>query len=260
MKRLQGEAGMANNNLVNSLLKGLDILTLVGRSENGMRLSGIAELMGLKVPAVHNLIRTLLERGFLEKRNGNLLYIGPVLMDIAGIQQDSSIAKAAEKVLQSLHETLPRGVVVFGVATPREIRQIFRISYDRPRVLQRFSGDCFHLYSSAAGLLGLAFANEVSRLLLEERHPFAEFGLHLWRDRAHLECFLEDVRSSKVAICPFDSDMFFRVSVPVFDSAKRLLAVIGASISADKVSTQKDKNTVIKKLKEAAAQLGGERR
>lgn len=251
---------MANSNLVNSLLKGLDIITLVGRSKNGMRLSEIADLMNLKVPAVHNLIRTLLERGFLEKRNGNLLYIGPALMDITEMQQDSSLALAAEKVLQELHETLPKGVVVFGVATPREIRQMFRISYDRPRILQRLGSDCFHIYSSASGLLGLAFANSSSRLLLEERHPFAEFGFHLWQNRARMESFLEEVRSSKIAVCPFDSDMFFRASVPVFDSAKRLLAVIGASIATDKVNTQKDKNAVIKKLKDAAAQLGGERR
>lgn len=251
---------MANNDLVNSLLKGLDILSLVGRSENGIRISEIAELMGMKVPATHNLVRTLLTRGFLEKRNGNLLYIGPTFMDIAGVQQNSSMSLAAEKLLQELHATLPQGVVVFGLATAQDIRQIFRISYDRPRVLQRLSGDSFHLYASAAGLVGLAFASESSRIILEERHPFAEFGLHLWQTRENLENYLQDVRRRRAAICPFDKDMFFRVSVPVYDQNKRVVAIFGASIATERINGVQDKDDIINKLRDAAEKLGGERR
>lgn len=249
---------MANNDLVNSLLKGLDIIRLVGSNDNGMRLGEIAEGMGLKTPATHNLVRTLLARGFLEKRNGNRLYIGQTMLDIAGRRQNSALAAAAEKELQHLHEVLPPGVVVFGQTTPQEIRQLFRISFDRPHVLQRLSGDVFHLYASASGLVGLAFATESAKLMMEERHPFAEYGAHLWQSRARLEEFLAEVKRTQVAICPFDHEMFFRVSVPVFDSSRRMAGVIGASIPTANLKGLRSREEIINQLKTAAARLGGE--
>ena len=247
---------MANNDLVNSLLKGLDILHLVGGNADGMRVSEIAETLGWKVPATHNLVRTLLARGFLEKRNGNILYVGPELLDIASRQRDGSLTAAAEQELQQLHELMPAGVVVFGGATAQEMRQVFRISSERPRVLQRLSGDVFHPYASASGLAGLAFAEEPARMQMEERHPFAEFGAHLWQNRAVLETYLAEVRKGKTAVSPFDSEMFFRVAVPVLDVAKRLIGVVGASIPMANLNKLQTQEYIIRHLKSAAVRLG----
>jgi DNA-binding IclR family transcriptional regulator len=249
---------MAAETLVRSLSKGLDVLRLVGNSDRGLRLGEIAEALAQKVPATHYMVRTLLARGFLEKRSGNLLHIGPALLEIAGRQQNTSLAAAAEKELLRLHETLPAGAVIFGVATRQEMRQIYRISHERPHVLQRLSGDLLHPYASAAGLVGLAFASDAVRMMMEERHPFAEYGAHLWKARARLEEFLAGVRRDHVAICPFDAELFFRASVPVFDGSRRLAAVVGASIPSVNVPGQRERNRVVRELKESASNLVGE--
>lgn len=241
--------------LVRSLSKGLDVLRLVGNSEDGLRLGEVAEALGQKVPSTHYLVRTLLAGGFLEKRPGNLLCLGPMFLELAERQQRTALAAAAEKELQRLHESLPPGVVIFGTASRQEMRQVFRISADRPRVLQRCHGDLLHPYASAAGLVGLAFASDAVRLSMEERHPFAEYGAHLWKTREALDTYLASVREAGVAVCPFDAALFFRASVPVFGGGGHLTAVVGASLPAANAATATERRRVTRDLADAARRL-----
>lgn len=245
---------MSEKNLVNSVLKALDVLKLVGDSGKGMRLSEVAAALEMKLPAAHNLVRTLLIRGFLEKRNDNRLYIGASFMEIAENQMDNGLARQAEQELQNLSRNFPDGVVIFGVASHSEIRQTMRISPDRPQVLQRLSGDAYHPYANASGLLGMAFFPEPALLQIEEHHPFAEYGAHLWKTRGALEEFLLAARREKRVVCPFDPDRFFRVAVPIFARNRHLLGVIGMSIPAASVSSELRKK-IINELKQAAKRL-----
>ncbi len=246
---------MANSNLVNSLLKGLDILSLVGRGD-GMRLGEIASALEMKPPTAHNLVRSLLARGFLEKRSGNVLHIGPALLEIAASQEGDLLSSLAERELHWLYDRMPEGVLIFGIASSHEMKQIFRMTHERPRVLQRLQGDAYHPYASSAGLVGLAFSSESSRLKMEERRPFAEFGAHLWRSRKELEDYLALIRKERVAIDPFEKDMFFRIATPVFDSSKRLIGVVGASIVAKTIPELKRRRDAIALIKESAERIG----
>ena len=59
---------MANNDLVGSLTKGMDILKLVGNSEHGLKAGEIAAALNLKTSTCYNLVRTLCAGDFLERR------------------------------------------------------------------------------------------------------------------------------------------------------------------------------------------------
>ena len=249
---------MADKTIVQSVSKGLDVLRLLGSRDKGMRLGEIASALGLKGPATHYLVRTMLAQGFLEKRGGNQLHIGPALLEIAAHQQTNALAVVAEKELLRLTNVLPAGVVLFGVATRQEMRQLYRISYDRPRVLQRCNGDLLHPYASASGLIGLAFASDTVRMLMEERHPFAEYGAHLWKTRDQIDTFLRGVRKDKVAVCPFEEDVFYRVAVPVIDRSRRLTSVVGASTAVIHLTSPNDKKRIIEELRASAQQLSVE--
>lgn len=246
---------MSENNLVNSVLKALDVLKLVGDSGKGLRLSEIADALGLKLPAAHNLVRTLLVRGFLEKRNNNRLYIGSSFMEIAENQLHKGLVRSAEQELQHLYDFFPGGVVIFGLAANSEIRQMMRISSDRPQVLQRLNGDAYHPYANASGLVGMAFLPDSAVLQIEEHHPFAEYGAHLWKNRETLEEFLAVARRDKQVICPFDTDRFFRAAVPILDRNRRLLGVIGMSMPAVNIKHPELKRKIINELKQAAKRL-----
>ncbi len=246
---------MANSNLVNSILKALDVLKLVGESENGMRLSEIAEAMNMRLPATHNIIRTLQARGFLEKRSGNRLFIGRVMQDITAQQQNGLLSRLAEKELRRLYDLMQNGVVIFGVAAESEIRQTLRMSPERPQVLQRLGGDSYHPYASAAGLVGLAFMPESYQLQTEKLHPFAEYGMHLWHSRENFDRYLEKVRREKMSICPFNAENFLRVSMPVLDRSKHLVAVFGVNLPVSDVKGKYSTENIINYLREATTNL-----
>ena len=58
---------MPNSDLVNSVVKALDILQFVSDRPEGVRLGEIVDAFGLKRPTAYNLVRTLRARHYLEQ-------------------------------------------------------------------------------------------------------------------------------------------------------------------------------------------------
>ncbi len=222
---------MANSDLIGSLVRAMEILKMIGGSPSGCRVEEICTAMKLKPPTVYNIIRTLTAGGFVERHNRSLR-LGREFKRLAGVGEGGLLEGVAETELLALYQRIPKGTAIFGVSTRQGVEQTHRISFDRPGVIQNLPNEIMHPYATAAGLIGLAFADEESFLLQSEKWPFAEFGAHLWKSRAELESFLEQVRKEKVALSPFDRDLFWRISGAVTDVEGRLHAVIGVSIPA----------------------------
>ena len=104
---------MANSDPVGALMRGIDILKLIGTSENGMRVCEIASALGLKQPTCYNLVRTLLYTGFLEKRNSRL-FLGQELIKLLEKHDQKEIASMMEPELLSLYQRLSRVTVIRG--------------------------------------------------------------------------------------------------------------------------------------------------
>ncbi|NLZ63172.1 MAG: hypothetical protein GX902_05135 [Lentisphaerae bacterium] len=230
---------MANSNLIGSLVKGIEIVKLVGFSENGIKSNEIMAAMNLKAPTCYSLIRTLVACGFLEKRNGRF-YLGNELILLTKKQSNSSFLSKVETELMALYQKLPRGTVIFAVPGLDGILQTHRISFDRPGVIQHLDSEPMHPYASAAGLVYLAFLqDETNLMLVNERWPFAEFGIHLWKNRTALNKYLDQVRKTQIAVSPFEKDVYLRISAAVLDKTGKFIAAVGVSIPAQMI---KDKN------------------
>ena len=250
---------MANKDLVNSLLRGMDMVKLIGRSPRGLRLNEVAAAMDLKVPTAYNLLRTLQAGGFLDKRN-NLFFVGRELIALARGCDPGGVGALAENILFSLYRQVPENILIFGVAQDDGIAQTLRMSFDRPGVIQHLDHELFHPYTSAAGLLGLAFADEAGATLLEERRPFAEFGADYWKDRGELDRFLEQVRRDGFAVSPFGRDHVQRISAGVFDAGGKLIGVVGISAPGRRSDGEMERlrERVVAAAREMSRQLGGE--
>ena len=220
---------MANNDLVGSVVKAMALVKITAFAPNGLKISKLAEAANLKTVTCFNLVRTLIAVGFLEKINGRL-YVGSEISRLSATRFQSEFFHLAEDALLKLNRTWPRSTMIFAVPGPAGMEQIHRISFDHPGMIQRLNNELMPPYASAAGLLGLAFdPNENVRIRIEEKFPFPEFGINLWKSRKNLDAFLEKCRKDQVAVIPFDTDVFRRVSVPVFDRSGKFTAVIGAS-------------------------------
>ena len=220
---------MANNDLVGSVVKAMALVKIVSTAQNGMKLNELAEAAGLKTVTCFNLVRTLIAGGFLEKISGRL-YVGSEITRLSSYRFHTAFFRHAEDALMKLNHAFPRGTMIFAVPGKNGIEQTHRISFNHPGVIQRLNDEVMPPYATAAGLLGLAFiTDEDVRIHIEERYPFSEFGINLWKSRKELNAFLEKCRKERIAEIPFDTEVFYRVSVPVFDRTGKFIAVIGGS-------------------------------
>ena len=243
---------MANNDLVGSVVKAMVLMKLTATSSDGLTVSELAQAANLKTVTCFNLVRTLIAGGFLEKINGRL-YIGSEISRLSGTRFQTDFYRHAEYALLKLNRTWPRSTVIFAVPGKSGMEQTHRIGFDHPGVIQRLNNEMLPPYASAAGLLGLAFIqDEDVRMRIEENYPFSEFGICLWKSRRKLDLFLEKCRTEQYAVSPFDTDVFHRVSVAVFDRFGKFIAVIGASCPTRDFS-RNDLETIQHDLKESAA-------
>ena len=170
---------MPHSELVQSLLKGLDILSLISLRKRGLRLNELTWETGIKKPTLHNLLRTLCARGFLVKDDSGCFQIGPAVMDIAESQQSVIRRTKAADLCIELQQMFPDDVVTLAALSGNHVRCIFRVSPDRQRELQRPEDRNFMPYVSVSSIV-LQAVNPFEAGLLEELYPFEEYGIGMW--------------------------------------------------------------------------------
>ena len=246
---------MANNDLVGSLTKGMDILKLVGSSEQGLKANEIAAALNLKTSTCYNLVRTLCAGDFLERRGGNFC-IGSTIVQLAGNSCYNRFVAAVEHEVLHLYQNIPHGTAIYAKYENGQMLQNLRVSFERPGVIQRPNDESLHPYASASGLLGLAFTDdESSKLIVASRWPFSEFGAHLWRDRQTLAKYLKTIRRERMAEAPFDKEDFLRISGAVVDRNGKLAGTVGVSVPTVKILDNATAARLKSLVAEAAAKL-----
>lgn len=187
---------MPHSELVQSLLKGLDLLKLISLKSNGVRLNELAAETGIKKPTLHNLLRTLCARGFLVKDNAGLFRVGAAVMEIAENQQTLSRRTKAADLCVELQRKFPDNVVTLATLSGSSVRCIFRVSPDRPGELQRPPERNFMPYVSVSSIV-LQAANPFEAGHLEEHYPFEEYGIGMWGSRQKFDEAKKRVLSQK---------------------------------------------------------------
>ncbi|MEX0774820.1 MAG: helix-turn-helix domain-containing protein [Phycisphaeraceae bacterium] len=223
---------MPHSSLVQSVLRGMDIVDLVSQSEIGLSLRDVCTALRLKQPTAHNLIRTLVARGFVEKTTSPVRYrLGPAVTRLAGERASHSITRAAANVMgrffHQIRAELPAHIgpyeeaaVTFGRWIGDEVMMVLRLRLHQPGVLER-PMKAFNPYQSAAALVFQAHWTQEERKAFWRRHPMAEFGGQVWKSEEQLLEFLGQVRQAGYAQPPFYKDGQFRVAVPVFAAGGR---------------------------------------
>ena len=170
---------MPHSELVQSLLRGLDILKHISTRPDGMRLNELTAVTGLKKPTLHNLLRTLIARGFVFKDNMNRFNIGPALYEISGSGTLTRRQMKAQTIFPSLAEELPGCTITLSNLSVDTVRCLLRISPDAPGELQHPAERYFTPYVMVSSIVLQAVYPEES-VRLEERYPFEEYGVGMW--------------------------------------------------------------------------------
>jgi len=213
---LNGGAVLAHSDLVQSVLRAADVLEIVGGSAEGVTLSEISGRLCLKPPTVHNLLRTLVERGLLERGRRPIRYrIGGAFYELARTSFERSLACRAREVIQRLLVESGATSSSFAELVGGEVCLVLRVDQRRPDYVEGLGGRPLHPYASGSSLVYQAFMSAGDLSHYRERHPFSVQGAPLWGTIESLDLFLSDVRAKGVAAVPFGESEQRRVSAPV---------------------------------------------
>ena len=174
---------MANSDLVQSLLRGLDLVELLAARPEGTHLNELAEAAGLKKPTAHNLLRTLCARGFAARDDAGRYVVGPALTAAAESAKRSDRARLAETALLDVAGRFDDHVLTVATLTPTAVKCELRVSPDMPGAVQHPVGRDFMPYSSVSAIV-LQAANPQEARPLEALYPFEEYGVGIWGDAA----------------------------------------------------------------------------
>lgn len=220
---------MPGSQLVQSVVRAAELLQLVGQSERGLGLGELAEALGVTPSAAHNLARTLVAQRLLEKRSRPVRYLlGPAIYELATAQLRRGAVREAELAVKSLAAAHPEATVTYCELQGDEIVVRRRMSPARPGVVERPVGRQMALYTSATGLVYLAFLGSEERAALIARHPFSEQGAARWAGEPALERALAQVREYGVA-APVVAGDTVPVACPVFGPGSELWGTLGLS-------------------------------
>jgi len=229
---------MPGTELVQSVERALDILEIVTDAENGLRLNEIASKINLKNTTVHNLIRTLAAKGFLEKDENNVYTAGERFLSVAERSANRKFQARLESVITELATELGNATVIISEMSGYDVKVKLRMSPEQSGIIQRPEHFSMCPYSSVSGLLFLAFSD--NRDAIMKNYPFVEYGNHIWKTEEKLFKHLEEIKGKGFSSEWNTAKEGFRIAVPFKNYG------IGIDIKAGKVS--KERQTEILKI------------
>lgn len=235
----------------------LDVLLLFDAGHRELTADEISHLVGAPRSTTYRYIRTLREKGFLERSKGDAFRLGPRLLQFARLarnQEDVGAAAlpAMERLCAEARETalLTRisnrhAVCIERVETPQAVR----ISFER--------GDVQPLHAGASSKILLAFA---PRRMVDDylAQPLMPVGMNTITDAEALRQQLAEIRERGYCVSESEVDEgATAVAVPLLDRRGRLVAGLSTAGPTFRMGPEVIERHV-QLLKEAAREIVGE--
>ncbi len=220
---------------IQSLARGLQILELLGRSQEGTSITKIAEMLGVDKGSASRLASTLARYGYAEKdENTRRYHLGPQVVNLSrSVLTRLPLREAAKPFLHLLME---RTGECAHLAVPAQGKVMYIDQVESPATLRVNAqvGTMNPLHCTALGKVLLAFGDLEIPPILES------FTSHTLTDPNHLRKNLEQVRMEGYAVDNEEFDMDVRcIAVPIFDFRGKAVGSIGISGPASRITPER---------------------
>jgi len=215
---------MPHYELIQSVGRALDILELVVNSEFGMDLRTVANLTFLKNATAHNMLRTLVAKGFLEKRRKPIRYHpGPVLLNYRRSQRDAALFQRAKPILMNLTKSFGGEVRLCESVGMRTLSMLIA-SPGSLGVLQPYLPP--EMIPYGIGVVFQAYWDKNAIAEFDKKYDFKKNGKK-WGTRKKLNRFIADFKKRHLAMIPVRiTGETFRVAAPIFGRDGKIIAII----------------------------------
>lgn len=187
--------------MIQVIHRALNVLELLAEDpQKGRPLGQIAQSLGLHKGTCGNILRTLVERGYVERTEDQRAYrLGPMLRQVAtGAAGDAELVAAAHYVLQNLTQNLNE-TSLLGVV--RGSKRITLDSVPCDQDLQVNSREVRDVYETASGRVVLAYFSEERFEAFLRRTGPPDAGV--WpgvQSRAELRAALSTIAEEELAV------------------------------------------------------------
>ncbi len=216
---------------VQSLDRGLMLIERLAEARDGVSLAELARSVGLKAPTAHNLLGTLVARGFAEKLDAPRRYrLGPS----AGRLQPppTTFPQRVSDTLTQLYADHRSFRLSYSELRSGDIVQTHRLSPENRGRPVTTLGPAMGPYTTASALLHQALWPHEQRAAYRLTNPFEVYGNHVWKNLKTLDAYLNTVRDDRRCAPVFRMDAHLRVAAPVTAPGGALRGTLGLYLPA----------------------------
>jgi DNA-binding IclR family transcriptional regulator len=247
--------------LVQSVGRALDILELLADGGDGAGVSEIARALELKVPTTHNLLRTLLARGYAAKDSAGRYRLGHGCAGLGrAYRRDLHVPQVAQPVMDDLSARLNESVIL-AMMTGGEIAFVARASGTRMLAVNFEPSVVKAGYTSVCGRVILAHLPPAQLEAYVASHPLRRGVCEDLSGRRDLDRVLERARRKGHLEYWRESGTVLAIAAPIRDSGGEVVAAVGLGMPAvrfRKTERSRIAGAVRKAAEEISAELGYE--
>lgn len=216
--------------MINSLLKAIDLLELFSPAEPRLTLTQMSQRLGMPKSTVHNLLTTLLSRGYVEKVDFDHYALGTAVIALTqGVRVNVELRDRAAPLLRELadetHNTVYLGILDEGLCL-----YIYAIESPRRLLARTAVGERVPPHCTGIGKAQLAHLPSAEVDAIIERYGLPGFTEATITERGALFGELQQIRAQGYAVDAGEHEYgTFCVAAPILNERSRVIG--GCSLS-----------------------------
>ncbi len=206
-----------------AVVRALRILKLFTGKQNTLTIQDVVKATGLNRTTAFRLLSTLVDEGFLKRREDGSYHLGPELMVLGGLaSRRDTLRQTAQPIMQNLVDTVNERSTLEILATDpagnatmlvvEEIDATHRLS------IRDFAGSHLPIYATSTGKALLAHLpqDQIEQII---QQPFESFTHTTVQAAADLKLELNQIRKNGFAQADEElEDGLIALGVPIFDN------------------------------------------
>ncbi|HSW18040.1 MAG TPA: IclR family transcriptional regulator [Ramlibacter sp.] len=234
-------------------LRTFDVLDLLVRHKEGLRLTEIKDALSLPVSSVHNMLQTMVSADVASVDSELRYSVGPRAVALAlRTVQSLDIRSLARRPLQELAKAIGDDVYL-GLRLGKRVIYADRILGTQRISLDIRLGEPLFLHSTATGKLFAAYDERLAAQVLADR--LLKLTAHTITDPKELEREYQRIRAAGFAKSHEESmEGVVGYAIPIRDASDQLAAAVHASVLTSR-ATKAHERKILASARECAQQI-----
>lgn len=244
-----------NNEFIQSLERGLAVMTSFSKERRSQTLSEVAQSTGLTRATARRVLLTLLDLGYVHQSNRSFS-LTPKVLDIGYSYLSSfKVVELAQQPMEELVEAVKESSSM-AVLDHDDIVYVARVPTSRIMTIALAIGSRLPAYPTSMGRVLLAGLPDAELDEYIARTPFVRLTANTITDPADFRSTVQRVRAEGYALVDQELEEGVRsIAAPITSDDGRVIAAMNVSCHASRVTIERMRRELRPRLMEAATEV-----